>query len=333
MESHISYEDLMEQIKSKYKEGDWDAVFDYIDKFIEENPNSFEAYLVRSELNTEAGAFENALYDAEKAVEINPNEATVYNNRGCVYVRSGGDINRALNDFNKAIELNANFVEAYTSRANVYLKMREPQKAIDDCTKAIEISQENAEPYYNRGLAYANIGEIAKAVYDYNKVIELDPQNAEAYAKRGYLNSQLGNMQETIRDYEEFLRLDPNNKNAALVRDELEQMRSNKAPSSVGTSSGGCYIATAVYGSYDAPEVLCLRRFRDEILAASIFGRLFIRLYYFLSPPIAERLKDTQCINAVVRKMLDMFTKARHSRSRKSGRNKNSLYREGEMVV
>ncbi|MFR9028073.1 MAG: DUF2726 domain-containing protein [Clostridium sp.] len=28
----------------------------------------------------------------------------------------------------------------------------------------------------------------------------------------------------------------------------------------------GCYIATAVYGSYDCPQVWVLRRFRDQIL-------------------------------------------------------------------
>jgi len=71
-------------------------------------------------------------------------------------------------------------------------------------------------------------------------------------------------------------------------------------------SSGGCYIATAVYNSYDAPEVLCLRCFRDEILSASILGRLFIRLYYFFSPAIAEKLKKTRRINMFVRKTLDM---------------------------
>lgn len=68
---------------------------------------------------------------------------------------------------------------------------------------------------------------------------------------------------------------------------------------------GGCYIATAVYNSYDAPEVRCLRRFRDEVLSTSIFGRLFISLYYFFSPPIAEWLKKTRRINMAVRKILD----------------------------
>lgn len=67
----------------------------------------------------------------------------------------------------------------------------------------------------------------------------------------------------------------------------------------------GCYIATAVYGSYDAPQVLTLRRFRDDVLAHSVFGRWFIRTYYRLSPPIAERLKDAKMINGWVRSILD----------------------------
>ena len=48
--------------------------------------------------------------------------------------------------------------------------------------------------------------------------------------------------------------------------------------------SGGCYVATAVYGSYDCPEVWTLRRFRDNVLAKTWYGRLFIKLYYAVSP-------------------------------------------------
>lgn len=58
-------------------------------------------------------------------------------------------------------------------------------------------------------------------------------------------------------------------------------------------SSGGCYIATAVYGSYDCPEVWTLRRFRDYSLARSLQGRLFIGLYYAFSPMLVKLFGST----------------------------------------
>ena len=53
-------------------------------------------------------------------------------------------------------------------------------------------------------------------------------------------------------------------------------------------SPKGCYIATAVYGSYDCPEVWVLRRYRDRFLKNSVFGRLFIRIYYAVSPALVR---------------------------------------------
>lgn len=68
-----------------------------------------------------------------------------------------------------------------------------------------------------------------------------------------------------------------------------------------------CYIATAVYGSYDAPQVLVLRRFRDEVLSKCLPGRAFIRIYYALSPPVARCLENTGRVNRIVRRILDKF--------------------------
>lgn len=78
----------------------------------------------------------------------------------------------------------------------------------------------------------------------------------------------------------------------------------------------GCYIATAVYGSYDAPEVMTLRRFRDETLRNSAFGRWFIRTYYRLSPPVAEKLKNAKRINAFVRSILDRWVERLNRKQR-----------------
>lgn len=53
-------------------------------------------------------------------------------------------------------------------------------------------------------------------------------------------------------------------------------------------SSGGCYVATAVYGSYDCPQVWTLRRYRDYTLAETWHGRAFIKTYYAISPTLVK---------------------------------------------
>lgn len=58
--------------------------------------------------------------------------------------------------------------------------------------------------------------------------------------------------------------------------------------SSSYVENGGCYIATAVYGSYDCPEVWTLRRFRDYSLAKNRCGRVFIKVYYAVSPTLVR---------------------------------------------
>ncbi len=69
--------------------------------------------------------------------------------------------------------------------------------------------------------------------------------------------------------------------------------------------SGGCYIATAVYGSYDCPPVWTLRRFRDTILAKKQLGRAFISVYYTISPILVRRFGNSQFFNRFFKKNLD----------------------------
>ena len=82
-----------------------------------------------------------------------------------------------------------------------------------------------------------------------------------------------------------------------------------KSSGSSSGSSGGCYIATAVYGSYNAAEVMTLRRFRDEVLMNHWWGRVFVKIYYTLSPPVADKLKNAERINSLVRSQLNLFVK------------------------
>ena len=83
----------------------------------------------------------------------------------------------------------------------------------------------------------------------------------------------------------------------------------NLSNSASSTSSNGCYVATAVYGSYDCPEVWTLRRYRDDVLAKIWHGRLFIYLYYAISPTIVRLFGDTMWFKNMWRGKLDKKVK------------------------
>ena len=74
-------------------------------------------------------------------------------------------------------------------------------------------------------------------------------------------------------------------------------------------SSDGCYIATAVYGTYDCPELWVLRRFRDYGLRKSTFGRAFVRFYYAISPSLVRRFRNASGVKHASKFILDLLVR------------------------
>ena len=77
----------------------------------------------------------------------------------------------------------------------------------------------------------------------------------------------------------------------------------------IARKKGACYIATAVYGSYDSDEVLVLRRFRDEILKPTKVGRKMVAFYYKYSPYLSKKLKLNSIPSNIIKFILNRFIK------------------------
>jgi uncharacterized protein YkwD len=93
-------------------------------------------------------------------------------------------------------------------------------------------------------------------------------------------------------------------------------------------SGGGCFVATAAYGDRLHPDVVDLRRFRDEILVDHAAGRSFIRIYQLIGQRLARLVKPHRASGRAARAMLAPLARAarraadrcRERRSRTSDR-------------
>jgi len=68
--------------------------------------------------------------------------------------------------------------------------------------------------------------------------------------------------------------------------------------------TGGCFIATAAYGTSTAEQIDVLREFRDSVLLESTAGSVFVSLYYQLSPPVADFIAGNELLRTMVRELL-----------------------------
>ena len=91
--------------------------------------------------------------------------------------------------------------------------------------------------------------------------------------------------------------------------EKSEEPTSSEPKPASSSTKAGCYVATCVYHSYDCPEVWSLRRYRDYYLKEHLFGRLFIKVYYAVSPTIVRWFGKTKWFNHIFKNYLDRKVK------------------------
>lgn len=217
-------DDYFLQAGDKYKQGGYDEAIENYDEAIDLNPNYAVAYnnrgLARSKMGDKQGAFE----DYSRAIALNPNSAEIYYNRGSVRADLG-DKEGAFKDYSKAIALDPNLVAAYNNRGNVRYELGDKKGAIEDYDRAIRLNPNLAEIYSNRGLARSNLQDKQGAIEDYNRSISLNGKNAEAYYNRGIVRYYLKDTQGAIDDLQQAANLFLEQKNQQMYQQTLNNLR------------------------------------------------------------------------------------------------------------
>ena len=112
--------------------------------------------------------------------QSNRDLAAAYVRRGLVYYEQG-NLALALFNLNRAIELNPNYAEVYILRGIVYADQKKWDLAVADYTQAIKLDPNYAKAYYNRGLVYYDQKKWDLAVADYTQAIRLNPNQSQLW--------------------------------------------------------------------------------------------------------------------------------------------------------
>ena len=176
---------------------------------IDLNPDNADAYINRGAAYIKEGKHDLAIENCNKAIQLRPDYALTYSNRGVAYDKKD-EHDLAISDYDKAIELKPNYADAYNNRGNVYKAKRMYDLAISDYDKAIELKPNYADAYYNRGIAHNVKDEHSLAIKNYNKTIQINSRHAGAYNNRGSIHSEKGDYDRAIEDYTKAIELNPN---------------------------------------------------------------------------------------------------------------------------
>ena len=197
---------------------DYEGAIVYFDAAIELNPDDAGTYINRGNAKAMLGQHTAAIIDFNTAIRLQPNDAEAYVNRGNAKADLGQYF-AAIVDYNTAIRLYLDFARfSYHSLIIVKAMLGQHAAPIADYDPAILFKSAIVDTYINRGNAKANLERYIAAIIDFNAAIRLQPNNAEAYVNRGLAKANLGRYFAAIADYDIAIHFKPDNADIYIKR-------------------------------------------------------------------------------------------------------------------
>jgi tetratricopeptide (TPR) repeat protein len=176
-------------------------------------------------------AFEQAMGDFNKALDLDPNNPAVYIERGHLYSLMF-DMIKAIEDYTQAIRLIPNNAKAYWFRGMAYracvsLSISSPDgtnyldRAIADFTQVLQLKPEDIGMYSTRASMYLWQKNERLALRDWAEAIQVNPNHVSAYKNRGFFYLMKDDFSRAIADYTQVIRLDKNDGWAYRHRAEM----------------------------------------------------------------------------------------------------------------
>ena len=177
-------------------------------RILEAQSDHFDSLHLLGVIDIQRGKHAEAVQKIDAALELNPNVAEAFNNRG-IALQELKRLDEALASHDQAIALKPDYAEAFNNRGNALLALERFDEALVSFDKAIAIRPDYAEAVTNRGAAVQHLKRLDEALVSFDKAIALNPGHASAFNNRGNVLVELRRLNEALASYDEALALWP----------------------------------------------------------------------------------------------------------------------------
>jgi len=171
-------------------------------------PEHQAAWMALADVTARTDGADKGLAVFQQAIDKNPRDAMLLNNRG-MFLQAQGRDQEAIADFSKALEVDPKFTVALANRGYALLNSAQFEAAEIDLTKSLEANPSDRGILSLRAAARMNLGKLDEAVRDCEEGIKLEPQNPLAYADLGFAQYAAGNVAGALKSFNEGQRLGP----------------------------------------------------------------------------------------------------------------------------
>ena len=195
-------------------------------------------------------SLKDAIEDFNRAIQLYPEYAAVYNNRGNVLLGIGA-VREAMKDFDRALALAPGYAAAFSNRAGGYMKLGQTDLAIADYTKAIALIPANPAALTGRGRAHLAAWRPQAAIRDFTRAVALDARFSAAYRSRAETRLAMERYEEAIEDFSRAIAFEARNADLYVLRGSAYLQAGNAASAvkdfatgiELNPRSGGAYVA------------------------------------------------------------------------------------------
>ena len=173
-----------------------------------------------------ANTFDLAIIEFTSAIDIFPEYADAYLERGNCYDNKGDD-EKALENYLQASAYDEKYLIFTYGYECASDKIKNYDDAIIAFSRCIELETNTFIAYCMRGNSYCGKENYEKAISDYNAAIRISPNIFQPYFSRASMNTALMNFDLAILDYEKSVELCPDYHLAYYALSVLYQMKGN----------------------------------------------------------------------------------------------------------